>query len=226
MKTQYPGIVAMVAAILASASIAAAPDGRPQQPPASPQQLFEAGQYDQTLASIAEMRSKGPTGLPDAFLASQAALKLNQNDRAKEEFARLTASDDPIWRLVGESSIAGVDNDRDRSVELAAKAADEAKNAPGSPDDPARKLREFHVLYSLGLARTRREEWPAAAESLARATDLNPTFAYAHYYAGLAYSHVKRPDLVSKHLEMFLKLAPKAPERSAVTSLLRSIRGD
>jgi len=215
----------MVATILLAAPAAAIPADQNQQPPLTPQQLFEAGQYEQTLASIATLRSKGATGLPEAFLAAQAALKLNQNDRAKQEFAPLIASEDPIWRLVGESSVAGLDNDRDRSVALAAQAANEAKNAPGPPEDPARRLREFHVLYQLGLAQTRKEDWQAAGDSLAKATELNPTFAYAHYYAGIAYSRVKRPDLVSKHLEMFLKLAPKAPERSAVTSLLRSIRG-
>jgi len=223
VKKQYLS-VAMVAAIL-MCTPRASTSGQNQQPPPSPQQLFEAGQYEQTLASIAQMRSKGPTGLPEAFLAAQAALKLNQNDRAKEEFAKLTASEDSIWRLVGESAVAGIDNDRDRSVELAAKATNEAKAAPGPPEDPARRLREFHVLYQLGLAETRRENWQAGGDAFAKATELNPTFAYAHYYAGLAYSRVKRPDLVSKHLEMFLKLAPKAPERTAVTSLLRSIRG-
>src|SRR5262245_20976208 len=212
MRTQYVCVVAMVAALA-------------QQPPLSAQQLFEAGQYPQTLAAIAEMRAAGAGGLPEAFLAAQAALKLNQIEPAKLELALLTAAADPIWRLVGESAVAGVDSERDRSVELAMQAAEAATNAPGAPEDPVRRLREFYVQYQLGLARTRREEWTPAGEAFARATELNPTFAYAHYYAGLAYSHVKRPDLVSKYLEMFLKLAPKAPERSAVTSLLRSIRG-
>jgi hypothetical protein len=37
---------------------------------------------------------------------------------------------------------------------------------------------------------------------------------------------VKRPDQVVKYFETFLKLAPKAPERSAVQSLLKAIRGN
>ena len=54
MKLQYLAVVAMLATIT-----------NQNQPPPSAQQLFEAGQYDQTLASIAEMRSKGATGLPE-----------------------------------------------------------------------------------------------------------------------------------------------------------------
>ena len=221
MKMQSPG-----AAILAAAMTLAGPAaalGQNQQPVAQPQQLFEAGQYEQALKSLGALRDKGAAGLPEAFLAAHVALRQSQNDRAKEEFARLTAADDPVWRLVGESSTAAVDNDRDRSLELALKAVEEAKANSG--DDPARRLRDFHAHYQLGLARTRKEEWAPAAEEFKRAAELNPNFAYAHYYAGLSYSRVKRPDQVVRHFEMFLKLAPKAPERSAVTSLLRSIKG-
>ena len=191
-----------------------------QQPAAQAQQLFEAGQYEPALKSLGEKRDKGGASLPDAFLAAHAALKLNQNDRAKEEFARLTAADDKVWKLVGESATAAVDNDRDRALELAVNAVNEAK-----AEIRRLRLRDFHAYYQLGLARTRKEEWAGAAEAFARATELNSNFAYAHYYAGLSYSRVKRPDQVVRYMEMFLKLAPKAPERSAVTSLLRSIKG-
>ena len=224
MKMQCFGaatVAAMVVLACAGASTAAA-QGQP--PPAmSAQQLFEAGQYDDALKSIKDMRDKGSAGLPEAFLAAQAALKQTQNDRAKEEFARLTASDDPVWKLVGQSATAAIANDRDGSLALAVKAVDATKVDP--QDNPARKLRDFHAFYQLGLARTLKEDWAGAAESFTRATELNPTFAYAHYYAGLSYSRVKRPDQVAKYFEMFLKLAPKAPEKTAVQSLLRSIRG-
>ena len=130
MKIQSPG-AAILAATMTLAGPAAA-IGQNQQPVAQAQQLFEAGQYEQALKSLGEMRDKGAAGLPEAFLAAHVALRQNQNDRAKEEFARLTAADDPVWRLVGESSTAAVDNDRDRSLELALKAVEEAKAAPAT----------------------------------------------------------------------------------------------
>ena len=221
MKLQCPGAALLAATITLAGATPAI--GQNQQPAAQAQQLFEAGQYEQALKALSAMRDRGAAGLPEAFLAAHVALRQNQNDRAKEEFARLTADDDSVWRLVGESSTAAVDNDRDRSLELALKAVDEAK--AGSGDDPARRLRDFHAYYQLGLARTRKEEWAPAAEAFTRAAELNANFAYAHYYAGLSYSRVKRPDQVVRYFEMFLKLAPKAPERSAVTSLLRAIKG-
>ena len=127
MKIQCPG-AAVLAVTMALAGPAAVPrSARISSQSAQAQQLFEAGQYEQALKSVGEMRDRGAAGLPEAFLAAHAALRQNQNDRAKEEFARLTAADDPVWRLVGESSTAAVDDDRDRALELARKAVDEAK---------------------------------------------------------------------------------------------------
>lgn len=226
MKMQSVGaaVVAVVVFVGAGAVGLAAQD-KPG-PASTAQQLFEAGQFDDALNAIGQKREKGEAGLSDAFLAAQVALKHTQNDRAKEEFARLRESDDPVWKSVGESGVASVENDQDKSIELARKAVEAAKaGEPGEQDDPEKKLRNFHAFYQLGMVQTRKEEWAGAAESFTRASELNPGFAYAHYYAGLSYSRVKRPDQMAKYFESFLKLAPKAPERSAVQSLLKTIRG-
>ena len=224
-KTRIAGAVVAVAVMVTvdrSAVEAQAPAG----PTLTAQQFFEAGQYDEALKFIGEMRVKGSAGLPDAFLAAQIALKQTQSERAKEEFARLRDSADPVWKAVGESGLASIENLRDEAAASGAKAVEATKagDAP-APEDPAGMLRAFHAYYQLGLAQTRREEWTGAAEAFTRAVELNPTFAYAHYYAGLSYSRIKRPDQVAKYLEMFVKLAPKAPERSAVSSMLKAIRG-
>jgi len=54
---------------------------------------------------------------------------------------------------------------------------------------------------------------------------LDPTFAAAYYYAGLASSRVKRIDLMANNFGLFIKLAPNAPERPEVESILRTVRG-
>jgi tetratricopeptide (TPR) repeat protein len=231
MKTLVLG-----AAILFATHALANPLPQAPQQPAPPvvppaQQAFEAGQYDRALQLIAELRKTGGAGLPEAFLAAHVLLRQNQNDRAKKEFALLAASNDPVWRLTGESSTAAIDNNLDRAVDLAmqaVKAANEqaAQAGPaGAPPPPATKLRDSHGFYQLGLIRTRRSDWAGAAEAFDRAADLNPAFAYAHYYAGLAWSRAQRPDRVAMHFEQFLKLAPNAPERSAVMSIMKTLRG-
>lgn len=192
------------------------------------QRSFEAGQYDQALQAIAEARERGEANGPqDAFLAAHAQLRRSQSDAAKGEFNRLVESGDDIWRLVGESSIAFVDQNMDAALDLANQAAASvnARAAEGAPQDPGDRVRDFSAFYQLGLVKSRRDDWAGAAEAFDRAAELNPAFAYAHYYAGLSYSRVKRPDRVGAHFETFLKLAPNAPERGAVMSIMRTLRG-
>ncbi|MBM3790485.1 MAG: tetratricopeptide repeat protein [Acidobacteria bacterium] len=80
------------------------------------------------------------------------------------------------------------------------------------------------AYYYRGMLDARRKDYAASARSMDKAIELDPRNAYAHYYAGLAYNQIKRPDLVVQRLQMFLKLAPDAPEAVKVQSLLRSIR--
>ena len=195
-----------------------------QAPPQSAQQLFEAGQYDPAMQAINNTRAQGGGGLAEAFLAGHILIRQGANDRAKEEFARLAASGDQIWRQVGESSTAAVDNDFDRAIDLANQAVNAVneRTAAGAPPDTAR---DFHAFYQLGLAKSRRDDWQGAFEAFERAVALNPAFAYAHYYAGMAASRIQRLDRVAVELEQFLQIAPNAPERAAVTSVLQTLRG-
>lgn len=178
----------------------------------SPQQLMESGQHDQALQSIAAQRERGEAGPGDAFLAGLILVKIEQRDRAGEEFARLAATGDPAWTLIGESATALLASDNGRAREAASQAIEAA---PGM----------FQAQYQLGLAKARFEDWAGCAEAFRRAAELNPAFAYAHYYAGLSYSRSGRADRTSEHFERFLKLAPRAPERAAVESLMRTLRG-
>jgi tetratricopeptide (TPR) repeat protein len=196
----------------------------------SPQQLFEAGQYDPAIQAIMTARAQGGGSSPaDAFLAAHVFIRQNLNDRAKEEFAKLVASEDQIWKQVGESSIAAVDGDFDRAIDLATQATNAANAAQaaaaGAPPDPAVQTRDFHAFYQLGLAKSRRDDWQGAFDAFERAASLNPGFAYAHYYAGIAASRIQRLDRVGIHLEQFMQLAPNAPERDAVMSVMRTLRG-
>lgn len=218
--------------VLLCAAAVALPAGQsPDQalPPVSAaQRSFEAGQYDQALAAIATAREQQVAGPQDVFLAAQAQLRRVQNDLAKAEFSRLIGSGDETWRLVGESSNALIDNNLDRALELATQAVTHINDRTAQasePPTPAAKLADFPAFYQMGLVKVRRDDWAGAAEAFEKASQLNPTFAYAHYYAGLAYSRVKRPDRVAVHFEQFLKLAPNAPERAAVMSIMRTLRG-
>jgi lipoprotein NlpI len=70
-----------------------------------------------------------------------------------------------------------------------------------------------------------RREYGDAASAFTKAAQLDPTFAAAHYYAGLANYRGKRIDLMTSNFETFVRLAPNAPERPEVESILRTVRG-
>jgi tetratricopeptide (TPR) repeat protein len=177
----------------------------------SPQQLFEAGRYDEALQRVTERR-QGASDPIDTYLAAQSFLKLERSDDAKNEFARLVQQGDRAWQLIGNSSVALVNHDENGALEQARAAVMEA------PD-------HFFAHYQFGLVAAAREDWTTAANEFERATQIDPSFAYAQYYAGLAYSKLRRIDRTAAHFELFLKLAPRAPERPAVEATVRTLRG-
>jgi len=95
-------------------------------------------------------------------------------------------------------------------------------------DESLKKAREINgnnadvPLYS-GVLNMAKQNYQAAIADLDAAIALKVDNAYAYYYAGLAYSALKRQDKMVQSFQTFLKLAPDAPEASRVRSLLRSI---
>lgn len=198
-------LVVSLIAVLTSALVARG------QEPVSPQAHFDAGRYEDAANAI----SAQPDAPPEAiFLAGRSYVHLNRTDDARAQFTRLGIGADPPtpWSLVGESAIALVDANPSLAVEKANQAV------ALSPD-------QFHPNYQLGLAQSAAEQWEPAAAAFEKATSIDPSSAYAHYFAGLAYSRLRRIDQMVTHLEYFLKLAPNAPERPAVMSLMQSVRG-
>jgi len=194
--------------ILAMLSTTVVLDG---QAPPNPQNLYEAGSYEEVVNAIASQGDQVPPA--SIYLAGQASLRLNRQDEARAQFAKLSSGGDPTpWSLVGESATALLDGNNGLAIEKATQAV------AMTPD-------QFHPNYQLGLAYSAAQQSEPAAVALAKAAAIDPSFAYAHYYAGLAYSRLKQLDRMGTHLEYFLKLAPNAPERPAVESLMRSLRG-
>jgi tetratricopeptide (TPR) repeat protein len=198
------------------------------------QRLFEAGQYDPALQAIVQARERGEAGgAPEAFLVAHIQLRRAQTADAKGDFGRLVESEDETWRLVGQSSIALLDQNLDVALETATQAVAQitdrntqaAAGGQAPAQDPPGRVRDAAAFYQLGLVKSRREDWAGAAAAFDRSAQLNPAFAYGHYYAGLMYSRLKRPDLVGAHFQIFLKLAPNAPERTSVMSIMRTLRG-
>ena len=175
---------------------------------ASPQKLFESGKY-QDAADAVKKRSDAP---PDqVYLRALAHRKLNQNDDGKEAFEALGRGDG-AWKEIGASGTAMIDGNMNDAAAAARRAVDADGNSA-------------QARFQLGLVESARNNQQQAADAFAKATELDPQMAYAHYEAGMAYYKAKRVDRMAVYFENFLRLAPDAPERSAVQSIMRTVRG-
>ena len=169
------------------------------------QRLFQSGSYDQAVQAAGE-------GDPaSTYLAAQSLIKLERADRAGAEMTRLRSSGEPAWRLIGESGEAMLSNDAGRAVELARRAVEADGGNP-------------FAHYQLGLSASKASDWGGATQAFTKTLELKPDFAYAHYYAALAYQRQRQLPKTADHFDAFLRLAPDAPERSAVVAILRTIK--
>ena len=201
----------MRTSILVATAMLNASAGLSQMNP-SAQQLFETGQYEPALQALGGGRAGGALDPANRYLAVQIHLRLSRPDDARRELESLGTDPSAAWRLVAQSSQALINRDLQRALDRANEAA------AATPD-------HFGAQYQLGLVNLERADWTKAGEAFERASRINPSFAYAFYYAGLAYSRVKRADKTAEQFERFLKLAPKAPERPGVESIVRTLRG-
>lgn len=174
----------------------------------TPRKLFESGKYQDAIEKI---KAQPDAPREDVYLRALAHRKLGQNDDAKQAFEALAGADG-AWAEVGRSGVAFIEGNQTAAHEAARKAVEMDGGL-------------VQARYQLGLVESARNMHPQAAEAFAKAAELDPQMAYAHYEAGMAYYKAKRVDRMAVHFENFLKLAPDAPEKPAVQSIMRTVRG-
>src|SRR5262245_9247198 len=110
------------------------------------QRLFQSGSYEQAVDAA---RDGDPAS---TFLAAQSLIKLERPDRAGAEMTRLRSSDQPAWRLIGESGEAMLANDNGRAVDLARRAVEADGSNP-------------FAQYQLGLSASKAQDWGGAVSA-------------------------------------------------------------
>lgn len=145
-----------------------------------------------------------------AYQEAQRLLRVDQPDAARAALAPVLSSGDEVWQIIGRSLQALVDGDVDGARASAQQAVDRNGDSPWTH-------------FQLGLVASRQNDWALAASALDRTTQLNGDIAYAHYYAGLAFQRLRQSAKAGEHLNAFLRLAPEAPERSAVLAIVRTL---
>ena len=195
------------------------------------------------------MRSVLSTVIFAGLVASQA---VGQDlDRGIEEFRKSNNSEaESLLRKAVEQqgdnarahaflAMALVEQQKTSEAETHAKKADELDPSVGKLalarlyieqkklDEAEAALKDANpeeVQYIRGLLNFHRGRHQEAADDLEAYSSKNPEHAYAHYYAGLAYNGLKRPDKMLTHFELFLRLKPDAPEARKVRSVLRAVQ--
>lgn len=198
--------------VLASSTLAAVAVAGVVAEQQSAQSLLERGAYAEAVQRVHQERDAGNNEPAAAYLAGQAYLRMDQNQQAREEFARLSNGDDEAWKAIGQSAIALIDG-----------AMDEAANEATRARDINGEL--GYASYQLGLVQLRRSDWDGAAQALDRATQLMPEFAYGFYNAGVAHQRARRFPEMAERFRRFMDLAPDAPERKMVQTALNALRG-
>jgi|SRR5579862_5078929 len=184
----------------------------PGQNIADVRQLYDAGKYQDVVKATEGKAVENDTAARLQYLAAQSDSKLNNNDSAKQRYQRLADGGGKTWGPIGASGVQLIDKQLDQALASANQAVQAGATTP-----------EAH--YQRGLVLMARQSYADAASAFTKATELDPSFAAAQYFAGLANYRNKRIDLMTRNFESFVKLAPNAPERPEVESILRTVRG-
>jgi tetratricopeptide (TPR) repeat protein len=182
------------------------------QSAADVRQLFNAGRYQDAAKAGDQAAGDSDQALRAHFLAAQSYTKLNDSAGARRAYQQVAERAGSPWSAIGRSGLQMLDNQLDPSLDSANQAVQGADSLP-----------EAH--YQRGLVLMARRDYSEAAAAFGRVTQLDANFASAYYYAGLANYRAKRIDLMTKNFEAFVKLAPNAPERPEVDSILKTVRG-
>ena len=177
------------------------------QDPGEIQRLFEAGRFQQVVEAT------NPDSPPDVlYTTAQSQQKMGATDQAMQTFTRLAErpEGDP-WRFIGLSGRQLTEGNVEAAVASGRQAVAMAGDLP-------------QAHFQLGLALARAQQWNEAAAAFDAASERQPNNAYAHYYGGMMHYRANRVDRMAVHFEQFLKLAPEAPERPEVVSIMRTLQ--
>jgi tetratricopeptide (TPR) repeat protein len=169
-------------------------------------ELYRQGKFAEAQTELAKAVESNPD---DARAHRYLGLTLVEQHKASEAQDHINKADD--LEPNGDSKVALA------RLYIEQKDLDKAEAALQDADGAERD-------YVRGLLQFQRAQYKESAESLESYVKDHPEQPYAHYYAGLAYNSLKRPDKMLTHFEMFIKLKPDAPEAKKVRAVLSTGR--
>ncbi len=139
----------------------------------------------------------------------QAGIALYDSGKYVEAEAALRDLADPVAKAYLAASLAK--QKKHPEAEVLAKGVLESR-----PTDEI-------AVAALGSALLGQDKNDEAIERLTGAIQAEPKLAYAYYWRGQAYNNKKKVSSMASDFQMFLKLAPKAPEVKLVQAVLAGL---
>lgn len=155
------------------------------------------------------------------------ARKLLDDASATEAFAdRYRSLDEAVNAKLDEAAAAEAKREQQEKEE-ARKAALAAKSKPQPREQvkPASAVSDDAAkLFDEGKKLLEKRQTREARATLLKCVELNPRYAPCHLLLGAAHAKLGEVDQGAKHYDMFLKLAPDAPEAPKVRLMLQQYR--
>jgi tetratricopeptide (TPR) repeat protein len=174
-------------------------------------QLYEEKNYRDAERELQQVASAEPDNAEAQKYLGLARIQLGKVSEAEAPLKKANELAGDAGTKLGLARIAIEQKDLEGAEALINQAAEsDADNAD--------------IPFNRGLIKASRKQYADSVKDLEAAIQKNPDNAYAHYYAGLSYNALKRPDKMIEHFQKFVKLAPDAPEKARVQSILKSVR--
>lgn len=199
-------------------------------------QLRSQGNLDAAQNMVQEVLAAHPDSAQAHYELGGILIERKDFGGAESEFTRVGELGSPALALIGKGRVRVAQEQAAEAKELFNQAQQQTPGADellgridAVPEDqkPAARAEadDFADLYyGRGLANALLRDYAASAADLETSLRLDPTNAKAHYYAGLAYNALKRPDMMVSHFQTYLTMEPESPESARVRSVLRGVR--
>ena len=175
-------------------------------------ELYEANQFADAESVLREEVAAEPENAKAWHALGMTLLRLNKVNDAQDALRKsATLNPDSAAAPLGLAEAAA----HEKNFEEANIFVQEAAKIDNDSSE---------LFYVRGVIKAGQRDFRSAVKDLEEALIKDERHAYAHYYAGLSYNALKRPDKMIDHFQKFMKLAAKAPEADRVQSILRATR--
>jgi tetratricopeptide (TPR) repeat protein len=185
-------------------------------------ELYNSGEFNKAEEAFREVLKNRPDDLQAGYYLGLSLLMQEKYQEALETFQKAKAAVDKG----GLSGEAGIPDKGQLEIALTRahlglkqypevwECLEAAEKAKANPAD----IHAFRGAYYL-----ERNDVENAAKELEKAIELDYLNAYAYYYSGYAYLRLGNPARAVDMFEMFLRLAPYAPEAAKAKFLIDSL---